>query len=91
MQGPKTTISFIIITKLFAGILGQPRPVSLWYLITITALFIMCTLSLITIGIKKFEAYQKERKLAKSVNIMINNVPPLAPEVVTIPLQIATK
>ena len=57
-----------------AGILEKSRPVSLFYEITVGTLFLMCILSLVTIAIKKLEAYQKERKLAKSINIMIETI-----------------
>ena len=49
-------------------------PLSLFYKITLGALAIISTLSTITIAIKKFEAFWKERKLANNINVMINNV-----------------
>ena len=60
--------------ELLTGVLGTPRRISLFYEITIGALGVISTVSLVTCATKKFEAYWKEKKLVNNINIMINNV-----------------
>ena len=59
---------------LITGALGKPRPLSLFYRLTLGALAVVSTLSSFAIIIRKFEAYWKEKKLANNINVMINNV-----------------
>ena len=56
---------------ILTGIKGKPRQISLYYEVTIGTLSAVSCFSLIAIGIKKFEAYRKDKKLVKEVNVMI--------------------
>jgi hypothetical protein len=56
---------------ILTGIKGKPRQMSLYYEVTIGTLSAVSCFSLIAIGIKRFEAYQKDKKLVKDVNVMI--------------------
>ena len=56
---------------ILTGIKGKPRQMSFYYEVTIGTLSAVSCFSLIAIGIKKFEAYRKDKKLVKDVNVMI--------------------
>ena len=56
---------------ILTGIKGKPRQMSLYYEVTIGTLSAVSCFSLIAIGIKRFKAYQKDKKLVKDVNVMI--------------------
>ena len=56
---------------ILTGIKRKPRKMSLYYEVTIGTLSVVSCFSLIAIGIKRFKAYQKDKKLVKDVNIMI--------------------
>ena len=56
---------------ILTGIKGKPRQMSFYYEVTIGTLSAISCFSLIAIGIKKFEAYRKDKKLVKDVNVMI--------------------
>ena len=58
---------------ILTGIKGKPRQMSLYYEVTIGTLSAISCFSLIAICIKKFEAYQKDKKLVKDVNVMIKS------------------
>jgi hypothetical protein len=58
---------------IFTGIKGKPRQMSLYYVVTIGALSAISCFSLTAIGIKRFEAYRKDKKLVKDVNVMLKN------------------
>ena len=59
--------------EILTGIHGNPRQISSFYKIIIGALSIFSCLSLMVIGFKTFEAYQKDKKLVKDINVMIKN------------------
>ena len=59
--------------EILTGIQGKPRQISPFYELTIGALSTFSCLSLMAIGFKTFEAYRKDKKLVKDVNVMINN------------------
>ena len=52
--------------------LQKPRQISLFYKVLIGTVTVISCFSLMAIGIKKFEAYQKDKKLVKNVHVMIN-------------------
>ena len=56
---------------ILTGIKRKPRKMSLYYEVTIGTLSVVSCFSLIAIGIKRFKAYQKDKKLVKDVNVMI--------------------
>ena len=58
--------------EILTGIV-KSRQVSLFYKVMIGTMSVISFFSSMAIGIKKFEAYQKDKKLVKDVNIMINN------------------
>ena len=59
--------------EILTGLRGKPRQMSLFYNVTMGTLTTISCFSIMVIGIKKFEAYQKDKKLVKEVNVMINN------------------
>ena len=59
--------------EILTGLRGKPRQISLFYEVLIGIITVISCLSLTAIVIKKFEAYWKEKKLVKDVNVMINN------------------
>ena len=59
--------------EILTGLRGKPRQISLFYKVTIGTLTAVSCFSIMAIGIKKIEAYQKDKKLIKEVNVMINN------------------
>ena len=59
--------------EILTGLRGKPRQMSLFYKVTIGTLTAISCFSIMAIGIKKIEAYQKDKKLIKEVNVMINN------------------
>ena len=61
--------------ELLTGVLSFPRGLSHFYMITVGALSIISVVSWVTCGIKRLEAYWKERKIANNINVLINNVP----------------
>ena len=63
---------------ILTGIKGKPRQMSLYYEVTIGTLSAISCFSLIAICIKKFEAYQKDKKLVKEINVLINNTVSIA-------------
>ena len=52
---------------------AKPRQISLFYKVMIGTITAFSCFSLMAIGIKKFEAYQKDKKLVKDVNVMVSN------------------
>ena len=59
--------------EILTGLRGKPRQMSLFYNVTMGTLTTISCFSIMVIGIKKIEAYQKDKKLVKEVNVMINN------------------
>ena len=59
--------------EILTGLRGKPREISLFYEVMIGTITAISCLSLMAILIKKFEAYWKDKKLVKDVNVMINN------------------
>ena len=59
--------------EILTGLRGKPRQISLFYEVLIGTITAISCLSLMAILIKKFEAYWKDKKLVKDVNVMINN------------------
>ena len=59
--------------EILTGLRGKPRQISLFYKVTIGTLTAISCFSLMSIGIKKIQAYRKDKKLVKGVNVMINN------------------
>ena len=59
--------------EILTGIRGKPRQMSLFYKVTMGTLTAISCFSIMAIGVKKIEAYQKDKKLVKEVNVMINN------------------
>ena len=59
--------------EILTGIKGKPRQISPFYELTIGALSAFSCLSLMAIGFKTFEAYQKDKKLIKDINVLIKN------------------
>ena len=59
--------------EILTGIQGKPRQISPFYELTIGALSTFSCLSLMAIGFKTFEAYRKDKKLVKDINVLINN------------------
>ena len=59
--------------EILTGLRGKPRQISLFYKVTIGTLTAISCFSLMAIGIKKIQAYRKDKKLVKGVNVMINN------------------
>ena len=59
--------------EILTGLRGKPRQMSLFYKVTMGTLTAISCFSIMAIGIKKIEAYQKDKKLVKEVNVMINN------------------
>ena len=59
--------------EILTGIV-KSRQVSLFYKVMIGTMSVISFFSSMAIGIKKFEAYQKDKKLVKDVNVMINNM-----------------
>ena len=59
--------------EILTGRQEKPRQISLFYKVLIGTVTVISCFSLMAIGIKKFEAYQKDKKLVKDVNVMINN------------------
>ena len=60
--------------EILTGLRGKPRHISLFYKILIGTITAISCLSLVAILIKKIEAYRKDKKLVKDVNVMINNM-----------------
>ena len=58
--------------EILTGLRGKPRQISLFYEVLIGTITAISCLSLMAILIKKFEAYWKDKKLVKDVNVMIN-------------------
>ena len=56
---------------ILTGIKRKPRKMSLYYEVTIGTLSAISFFALIAIGIIRFKAYQKDKKLVKNVNVMI--------------------
>ena len=59
--------------EILTGLRGKPRQMSLFYKVTIGTLTAISCFSLMVIGIKKIQAYRKDKNLVKGVNVMINN------------------
>ena len=59
--------------EILTGLQGKPRQISLFYKVHIGTITAISCLSLMAILIKKIEAYWKDKKLVKDVNVMINN------------------
>ena len=59
--------------EILTGVQGKPRQICLFYEVMIGTIITISFFSLMVIGIKNFEAYQKDKKLVKDVNVMINN------------------
>ena len=59
--------------EILTGIQGKPRQISPFYELTVGALSAFSCLSLMAIGFKTFEAYQKDKKLVTDINVLINN------------------
>ena len=59
--------------EILTGLRGKPRRISLFYEVMIGTITVISCFSLMLIGIKKVEAYRKDKKLVKDVNVMINN------------------
>ena len=64
--------------EILTGIQGKPRQISPFYELTVGALSAFSCLSLMAIGFKTFEAYQKDKKLVKDINVLINNTVSIA-------------
>jgi len=60
--------------EILTGVQGKPRQICLFYEVIIGTIITISFFSLMVIGIKKFEAYRKDKKLVKDVNVMINNM-----------------
>ena len=58
--------------EILTGLRGKPREISLFYEVMIGTITAISCLSLMVIGIKKFEAYWKDKKLLKDIHVMIN-------------------
>ena len=74
--------------EILTGLRGKPRQMSLFYKVTIGTLTAISCFSIMVIGIKKIEAYWKDKNLVGEVNIMINNTdsPESKLEIVTVNL-----
>ena len=59
--------------EILTGLRGKPRQMSLFYKVTIGTLTAISCFSIMVIGIKKIEAYWKDKNLVEEVNVMINN------------------
>ena len=59
--------------EILTGLQGKPRQISLFYKVLIGTITVISCFSLMAIGIKKIQAYRKDKKLVKGVNVMINN------------------
>ena len=59
--------------QLLTGVMENPKPISSFHLSMTIILFVISTLSSLVIVAKKFEAYWKDKKMAKDLNIMINH------------------
>ena len=59
--------------QLLTGVKENPKSASLFYLMALAILFMISSLSLGAIAVKKFEAYWKDKKIVGNINIMIKN------------------
>ena len=59
--------------QLLTGVKENPKSTSLFYLTELGILFMISSLSLGAIAVKKFEAYWKDKKIVGNINIMIKN------------------
>ena len=57
--------------EILTGLQGKPRQISLFYKVLIGSITVISCFSLMAIGINKFEAYRKDKKLVKDVHVMI--------------------
>ena len=58
--------------EILTGLRGKPRQMSLFYKVTMGTLTAISCFSIMVIGIKKIEAYHKDKNLVEEVNVMIN-------------------
>ena len=58
--------------EILTGLQGKPRQISLFYKVLVGTITVISCLSLMVIGIQKFEAYRKDKKLVKDVHVIIN-------------------
>ena len=58
--------------EILTGLQGKPRQISLFYKVLIGTMTVISCFSLMVIGIKKLEAYRKDKTLVKNVHVVIN-------------------
>ena len=59
--------------QMLTGVKKNPKSTSLFYLMALGILFMISSLFLGAIAVKKFEAYWKDKKIVGNINIMIKS------------------